>query len=162
MCILVEKKIQRILLKKKMKWSQPATASTSFLSLHCEDPEPRAEDIFTVSERILLISISQVSTSGVIHVKSQFSLLRKRKHWKGTTMLCSIIQRQIQIGSITKQELLRLKDITQLSVNYPPSTPTLNPIFNGLYVSIQLNQVSKKPRSMNKQNYLETTEVIVE
>lgn len=58
MCILVEKKIQRILLKKKMKWSQPATASTSFLSLHCEDPEPRAEDIFTVSERILLISIS--------------------------------------------------------------------------------------------------------
>lgn len=107
MCILVEKKIQRILLKKKMKWSQPATASTSFLSLHCEDPEPRAEDIFTVSERILLISISQVSTSGVIHVKSQFSLLRKRKHWKGTTMLCSIIQRQIQIGSITKQELLR-------------------------------------------------------
>lgn len=65
-------------------------------------------------------------------------------------MLCSIIQRQIQIGSITKQELLRLKDITQLSVNYPPSTPTLNPIFNCLYVSIQLNQVSKKPRSMNK------------
>lgn len=126
MCILVEKKIQRILLKKKMKWSQPATASTSFLSLHCEDPEPRAEDIFTVSERILLISISQVSTSGVIHVKSQFSLLRKRKHWKGTTMLCSIIQRQIQIGSITKQELLRYyTTVSKLSTFYTNIKPNI-------------------------------------